>query len=122
MGHLANSESIDQSIAANSETFLMSNMAPQLPGFNRAIWKGLENKERRMAEKYGEVWVITGPIYSKPMKHIGRAPIPDAFFKVIYFDSNSEAYLIPHMKLKTTKLNNYKVPVESVEAVTGLDL
>lgn len=121
-GHLASSESLDESILENSETFLMSNMTPQLPGFNRAIWKGLENKERRLAEQYGIAWVYAGPIYTAPIRHIGRAPIPTAFFKVIYYSDKVEAYLIPHLKLKTAQLNNYKVPVESVEAVTGLDL
>lgn len=51
LGHLANSESIDQSIEANSETFLMSNMVPQLPRHNGAIWKGLENRERKWATR-----------------------------------------------------------------------
>jgi len=36
----------DASIQMNSETFLLSNMVPQLPGLNRAGWKGLENRER----------------------------------------------------------------------------
>ena len=122
MGHLANSESIDQSIAANSETFLMSNMVPQLPGFNRAIWKGLENKERRMAEKYSEVWVVTGPIYSEPMKYIGRAPIPAAFFKVFYYNGSVEAYLLPHLELQTSGLQKHRASVEAVENAAGLNL
>jgi len=122
MGHLANSESIDASIAANSETFLMSNMPPQLPGFNRAIWKGLENQERRLAETHGQVLVIAGPLYTAPIQYIGRAPIPSAYFKVIYFGETAEAYLIPHVKLATARLKNYKVPVNTIIAISGLDL
>jgi len=122
MGHLANSESIDASIAANSETFLMSNITPQLPGFNRAIWKGLENQERRLAETHGQVLVIAGPLYTAPIQYIGRAPIPSAYFKVIYFGETAEAYLIPHVKLATAQLKNYKVPVNTIAAISGLDL
>ncbi|MBL4781812.1 MAG: DNA/RNA non-specific endonuclease [Porticoccaceae bacterium] len=122
MGHLANSESIDNTRVENSETFLMSNITPQLPGFNRAIWKGLENKERRLAERYGQVLVLTGPIYIAPFQYIGRAPIPTAFFKVIYFNETVEAYLIPHQALRTNQLQSYKVPVSTIKAITRLDL
>lgn len=52
-GHLANSESLDDTITMNSETFLMSNMTPQLPGLNSAGWKGLENRERRWTDNRG---------------------------------------------------------------------
>jgi len=62
-GHLANSESIDQTQHANDETFYMSNMTPQLPGHNTGIWKGLENRERKWANKRGRVIVLAGPVY-----------------------------------------------------------
>ena len=86
MGHLANSESVDGSITANSETFLMSNMTPQLGGHNRAIWKGLENRERKWANRYGEVIVYTGALYSDNPETIGanKVPVPSKYWKVIF--------------------------------------
>ena len=50
-GHLASSETLDGNYTMNSETFLLGNMSPQLSGFNRAIWKGLENRERKWANE-----------------------------------------------------------------------
>ena len=35
---------------ANRESFLMSNMSPQLPSFNRGIWADLESWVREQAE------------------------------------------------------------------------
>ena len=65
-GHLANSESIDTSGNAMSETFLMSNMVPQLPTHNTGIWKGLENRERKWANKRNLVFVFTCLLYTSP--------------------------------------------------------
>jgi len=124
-GHLANSESIDRTRRANSETFLMSNMTPQLPGHNRAIWKGLENRERKWANARGRVLVLAGPGYSSRPKHIGNnVPVPDEYWKVIYDPALEEAiaFIIPHKNLKTAQLNNYLSSVDEVESKFGLDL
>ena len=124
MGHLANSESLDGTITENSETFLMSNMTPQLPGFNRAIWKGLENRERKWANKMGVVFVFMGPLYDNSPSVIGNnVLIPSAFWKIIYDPSMDDAiaFLIPHEKLRTSKLSEYLVSVDEIEDASGLD-
>ena len=61
-GHLAPAADMKWSTAAMSESFLMSNMSPQRPGFNRGIWKKLEGLVRRWAEENEEIYVVTGPI------------------------------------------------------------
>ena len=45
-GHLAPAADFKWSSTAMSESFYMSNMSPQVPGFNRGIWKKLESKIR----------------------------------------------------------------------------
>jgi endonuclease G len=124
MGHLGNSESIDRSISDNSETFLMSNMVPQLPGHNRSIWKGLENRERKWANNREYVFVYTGPIYEMPIRYIGnKVPVPSSLWKIIYSPAEQKAiaYLIPHQKLKTAQLDKYLVSIDDIESITGLD-
>ena len=124
MGHLANSESIDKSELANSETFLISNMVPQRPGHNRSIWKGLENRERKYANKLGLVYVFTGPIYNEHVEYIGdRVPVPSALWKIIYSPSQNKAitFIIPHEKLKTSQLNKFISSIDDLEKLTGLD-
>ncbi len=85
-GHLANSASLDATVSMNSETFLLSNMIPQLPGLNRAAWLGLENRERKWTDQRGELYVYTGVLFEGDrLSFIGnRVPIPTHFFKVIY--------------------------------------
>lgn len=124
-GHLANSESIDQTQSANDETFYMSNMTPQLPTHNKGIWKGLENRERKWANKRGRVIVLAGPVYHADISYIGdRVPVPSAYWKVIYDPVSEEAiaYLIPHKNLRTKQLDNYLVSIDHIEAMYDLDL
>ena len=124
-GHLANSASIDTSERANSASFLMSNIVPQLPGNNRAIWKGLENRERKYATELGVIYVYAGPLYLGDVESIGNnVLVPSHFWKVIYSPVNqaSIAYIIEHKKLKTDQLDNYITSIDQVEAISHLDL
>lgn len=62
----------------------MSNMSPQLPGFNRVGWRVLEEHVRDLANEYNELYVVTGPIYQGNEGTIGNGvAIPSAFYKVI---------------------------------------
>ena len=45
-GHLVASANQREVELQNSETFLLSNMSPQVPGFNRGVWKHLEEETR----------------------------------------------------------------------------
>lgn len=46
------------------QTFLLSNMAPQVGrGFNRDSWNRLEKYTRKLVKKYPNVYVCTGPLY-----------------------------------------------------------
>lgn len=45
-GHLAPAGDMKWSKTAMSESFYMSNMSPQKPGFNRGIWRSLESLVR----------------------------------------------------------------------------
>ena len=63
-GHLAPAADMKWSEEAMSESFYMSNMSPQAPGFNRGIWKSLESRVRSWAVENGTVYVVTGGILS----------------------------------------------------------
>ena len=125
LGHLANAESIDRTLSASSETFMMSNIVPQLPGHNVGIWKGLENRERKWADLRGVVYVFQGVLYEGRLKFIGnKVPVPTSFWKVVYDPRRKEAisYLIPHKKLYTKSLSKYRVSVDKIESRAGIDL
>lgn len=69
------------------ETFTMSNVAPQLPRFNRKEWKRVEDLVRSLARRYGAVRVITTPVFIfddtlwLPCHHVA---VPDGFRKKVY--------------------------------------
>ena len=67
------------------ESFYYSNMSPQELGFNRGIWKQLEEQTRNWAIEYDSLYIVIGPIFSDSMKVIGphQVAIPKAYYKVI---------------------------------------
>lgn len=123
-GHLAPSGTMDFNQNSMKESFLMTNMAPQLPGFNRGGWKGLEDKIRQWANDYNELYVVTGPIWDGSETYIGNGVfIPSKFYKVVLDPAYNEAiaFIIPHRKVSTSELADFITTVGAVEAATNLD-
>jgi len=59
LGHLSPAADNNLSKQANEESFLMSNISPQIPNFNRGIWKELEGWVRDVATEHNSVYVVT---------------------------------------------------------------
>ena len=110
-----------------SESFLLSNMAPQVgPSFNRGIWATLEAKVREWAIERGELYVVTGPIYTTTsLKHVGtnNVAVPTHFYKVVFDPVRVEAiaFILPNEKNPSSKLPTFITSVDEVENKTGLD-
>jgi endonuclease G len=64
-GHVTPSGDRTDTSANNRITFYMSNMLPQTAFLNRMAWKHLEDYERQLASKYGEVFIYAGPLYDE---------------------------------------------------------
>lgn len=84
-GHLAPAG--DQTVDAQLkvQTFYLSNMAPQVPDFNRQVWGQLEALVRSWVRRHGTVFIITGPIGAGPANAIGpgKVWVPTHFFKIV---------------------------------------
>ena len=115
---------------AQKETFLLSNIVPQLHALNAGLWKDLEQRiVRRYVERYGTVWVQVGPVFTEPSaQKVGRIPVPAAFWMVVseYEETTrglrAIAYLIPHEETwRDHELTRYVVSIRKVETLTGLD-
>ena len=125
-GHLCPAADNNMSEEANEESFLMSNMSPQLPGFNRGIWGDLEEWVRNQAEYHTRIYVVTGPVFVNNLGTIGsnEVTIPGYFYKVILrFDGDSPqtiGFLLPHAN-SYGNIKDYIVPVNAIETMTGLD-
>ena len=135
-GHLINSADRKGSKIINSETFLLSNMSPQKPGFNREIWLNLENAVRILAEKdeFAEVYTICGPLFTigNPIEVIGESGVvvPDAFFKSVLAERAKSkstnqlamwSFVIPNAKAEKS-LEEFLIPTDKVERWAGLQL
>lgn len=86
-GHMVPAADRSSSLAAMQETFIMSNVCPQLPALNTGAWKRFENYERVCALRLGRVHIRVAPIFThEDTCRIanGRVAVPHGFIKVIY--------------------------------------
>lgn len=71
---------------AMRESNLLSNICPQDRSLNSGVWNKIEQDCRRWAKKYGDVYIVCGPIFlNREHETIGenKVVVPEAFFKVI---------------------------------------
>tara|TARA_Y100000768_G_scaffold80176_1_gene56984 strand:+ start:1057 stop:2049 length:993 start_codon:yes stop_codon:yes gene_type:complete len=123
-GHLAPAADMKYNTVAMSESFFMSNISPQTPGFNRGIWKKLESLVRAWGKRF-EIYVSTaGVLGSDRFGTIGvnKVTIPAKFYKVIYSPDKKImiGFLLSNIKL-SGELSSYAVSVDQIESETGID-
>ena len=136
-GHLVASADKLETQLQNSETFLLSNMSPQFPAFNKKIWKELETEVRNLDAKNNifETYVLSGPIFDfiKKVNSVGTEdgngvsiPIPHAYFKSILTENNRGtlnmwSFIIPN-KNTDEPLSSFQVSTTEVEKYAGIQL
>ena len=123
-GHMAASATVDSSYASMTQSFLMSNMTPQLPGLNRQGWRYLESDIRDWVNERGELYVVTGALFEGKPTVIGNGVhVPSHFFKVVYdpVEQDCIAFIVPHTRISKADLPDFIVSVDEVEARTGFD-
>lgn len=124
-GHLVPAGDMKLNRTSMSESFFMSNISPQSPGFNRGVWRRIEKLTRKWAQEYGGLFVVTGPILEKGLPTIGQnVSIPRYFYKII-FDASSKkqkmlAFLIENKNSKSP-LKEFVTTVDEIEQITGID-
>ena len=136
-GHLVPSANQRETEIQNSETFLLSNMSPQAPNFNRGIWRKLEGAVRDLQNKKQiyETYVISGPLFyfDKTVKLIGSTdqngvsiPVPNAYFKSVLAENNRGrlhmwSFILPNKK-SNKAISEFQVPTGEVERKAGINL
>jgi len=134
---------------AMNETFLLSNIAPQVgAGFNRHYWAYTEEWCRRLTNTFQDVFVFTVPLYLPKQdpdgkyrvtyEVIGNPPnisVPTHFAKVVLASRPASAFspqlaelsvgafVLPNAEIPDdTPFTKFIVPVEAVERAAGLSL
>jgi len=125
-GQMTPATSMRWSARAMSESFLLTNVAPQKKGMNKGIWKFLEQKVRDWVNSRGELYIVTGSIYkNRHPDSIGsdHVAVPDAFYKVVFDPVRVDAiaFIIPNRKEKSSDLPRFITSVDKVEKETGFD-
>ena len=124
-GHLASNADMSFSAEGAKQSFILSNMSPQLPGVNRGVWKQLESSVRAwtFTTKH-PLTIYSGDIWDKAnAKTIGpnKVVVPGVLFKVVV-DNNTKtsyAFLIPNREGLNTDIAPFQVSVADVEKATG---
>ena len=123
-GHLAPAGDMKISRISMSESFLLSNISPQNPSFNRGVWKNLESQIRSWVLSEGGMYIVTGPVLVNPIGSIGinSVTVPSSFYKIVYsrIDHKMIGFIIPNCKTNNN-LKDYVKSVDYIEDLTGID-
>lgn len=130
-GHLVPAFDMNFNEIAMKEACYMTNVCPQIPEFNRGIWKSLEGQVRKWAVAYGKVYVVTGPILRHSAADAPRLKddddnptIPRGYYKVVLDYTSKQpkgiGFLFKNKDIDQP-LANFVVSIDRVEAYTNLD-
>jgi endonuclease G len=119
-GHLANNADLSWNADVARESFLMSNMSPQLPSVNRGTWKNLESAGRAWVYQTKQTHTFyAGNVWSANSKTIGanKVVVPDALYKIVinHGTGKSYAFLFPHRNGLDPDFTKYQVTVSDIE-------
>lgn len=104
-GHMAPAGDMPNPTAM-AQSFSLANMVPQSQRHNGGAWSKVELDTRKFAQRSrGDVYVITGPVYSPTSKSIGtnRVRVPDYIFKLVYDEANQRAWAHWHANRDDTR-------------------
>ena len=134
-GHMTPNSAIAKCFGhqAQLETFLLSNICPQAPALNQKVWEKLEMEELPYADRFGEIWIIDGPVFADlngGTTHTLRTGIavPTAFYKIILEDHAGPAHhptafavIIPQTVKGIELPAQYVTSIENIEHQTALE-
>ena len=126
-GHMCPAGDNHWSQKAMEQSFLMTNICPQVPALNSGLWNTIEKQCRTWAQVYGDVYIVCGPIYfNQKHKTIGKNKIqvPEAFFKVVLRlkdEPKAIGFICRNASAKGRKKTDYVNSVDEVERITGMD-
>ena len=123
---------------ANKQTFYLTNMQPQVNGFNAGVWATMENQVRSWNNNNfrDTLYVVKGGTIDKAdniIKYLGsgrnKIPVPKYFFMALLCknkDTTNGGYKalgfwIQHQSGNTSNLAQYVVSIRELEQLTGID-
>ena len=123
-GHLSPATDNSASVEQMSQSFYLSNMAPQNSSQNRGIWRILEDRIRSTAREGNVLYVSVGTVYEPGYSVVnGGLGVPQYLWKVVVDaeTNNAIAFLFPNAPLATSQLLSTITTIDRIEEMTGLD-
>lgn len=133
-GHLAASSDRQYSVAANKQTFYMSNMNPQIQnGFNGGIWASLEGKVQswgKITNDQDTLYVAKGGTIDnnniiKYLKTNNTIPVLKYFYMAILSLKNGQykaiGFWFEHKSYSNNNYASYALSIDELEEKTGID-
>ncbi|HBE55052.1 MAG TPA: DNA/RNA non-specific endonuclease [Prevotellaceae bacterium] len=134
-GHMLGSADRLNSKDANGQTFYLSNMHPQLSGFNqKGIWYNLENRLRNEYDKDSfrdTLYVVKGGTIAQGQYKKGKnnLPVPKYFYMAILCKNGEKtqggykaiAFWMEHKSNEDTNFAKYAISIDELEKKTGID-
>ena len=121
-GHMSpNADFATCSAQAQSQSFSLANMVPQVHANNAGIWAGIEGAARQLATREGELYVVSGPAFiGSDIKQVGNVLVPTHLWKVLYSPAQRKAgaYLITNDETREYSM----LTVSELEKMVGVSL
>jgi endonuclease G len=123
-GHAAPDGDLSWDTQVEYESFLMTNMYPQLGGLNRGIWKLLETSVRGWAVQLNNSFTIyVGGVYDNTDKTIGAGVVvPHAFYKIVINNQTGAmaGWYFRHEGGQGNDLTRARASIAQIEAKAGV--
>lgn len=145
LGHMVRREdpiwgdTLEEAIAANDDTFYLTNAAPQHKDFNRSAerWKGLEDYALKNARENDlRLSVFSGCVFDENDRKFEDVQIPGQFWKILVMvkkngELSATGYIVQQDDLikditereigfQFEQFKTYQVPITKIEEATGL--
>jgi endonuclease G len=126
-GHICRANYCKSSSEAYKESFYLSNISPQLAGFNSGggNWYNLEILEENYALVKKRIYAVSGPVFKDNIDVIGKGEIivPGYFYKAFLCPDLKHAigFLLPHDENKVNDPLQFAITIDSLEIFTGID-
>ncbi|GJM12821.1 MAG: hypothetical protein DHS20C12_12240 [Pseudohongiella sp.] len=104
-----------------SELNFLSNMAPLPFELRVGSWSRLDQAINALADRIGEVYVLSGPIYSELSDEVSPAT-PSAYFKVISTPESLSAFIFEAELQQHISFCDQLSTLQAVEEASGLTL
>jgi endonuclease G len=117
-GHMAPSADMPDA-KSQHECFSLANIVPQDPKNNRGVWEGIEHAVRQLTLEQGEVYVVTGPVFSGDnLQRIGGAVMVPTQAVYVPSQGAAGAYVVDNVAAAKPRM----ISIKDLQELTGIDV